>query len=150
MMSGPARRVLNSLGLKPPRTIDAIGVLVIFRSQVSMTPSVSEEEKRAAADQLARVNPGPTELFSRALRESGTYWTIEWAEGAWRGILFLLVVYTTAASLIWLAVLGSWGWWRRWRRARRLGRGQCPQCAYPLSGAAVCPECGQRLGGPNA
>ncbi len=154
-VSGPVRDVLRFFGLVPADKLDGIGTVIVFRSQVTVTPGgvgvvVSEEEKRATADQLASVNPGPPELHSRALRESGTYWTIEWTEGAWRGVLFLLLVYTTAAALTWRAVLMSWRWWLRRRRARRLARGQCPRCAYPLSGAAACPECGQRLGEPGA
>ncbi len=58
----------------------------------------------------------------------------------WKGLILNPLLL---GSIAWLAILG-YPWLviearRRWRRRR----GLCVQCAYPLMGAATCPECGR-------
>ncbi|MBX9737604.1 MAG: hypothetical protein K2X32_11830 [Phycisphaerales bacterium] len=144
LLSGPARGLLRGLGFLRGDQLDSIGVLVVLRSHVLEVPGVTDEEIRVVADQLASANPDPRHL-SQALQRSGTYWTIDWSPGAWRGVVFLIALYSLIAAAIWgpifLAVRGI----RTRRRRRRVLAGQCLACGYPRSDAPKCPECGELI-----
>lgn len=56
----------------------------------------------------------------------------------WPGFIANTLFY---ATLLWLLTCLAIAV----RRFLRLGRGLCPQCAYPMGGSAVCSECGNEL-----
>jgi len=59
---------------------------------------------------------------------------------AWLGTVVNVGVYFAAITMLFFGIPAML---RQFRAAARLRRGLCPDCAYPVMGSAVCPECGR-------